>query len=88
MCALQVDTVSGRLTPFKACREMPDSVPSAGAFASHTERTPVDQIDKIELNSIFCHAADEFPATVTCLFCRKAATFLPTDALADTDEYN
>jgi hypothetical protein len=34
--------------PFKAFREMPDSMPYVGAFASHTERVLVDHIDKIE----------------------------------------
>lgn len=46
--ALQVDTISCQLTPFKAFREMPDSMPYVGAFASHTERVLVDHIDKIE----------------------------------------
>jgi hypothetical protein len=46
--ALQVDTVSCQLMPFKAFREMPDSMPYVGAFASHTERVLVDHIDKIE----------------------------------------
>jgi hypothetical protein len=46
--ALQVNTVSCQLTPFKAFREMPDSMPYVGAFASHTERVLVDHIDKIE----------------------------------------
>ena len=49
--ALQVDTVACQLTPFKAFREMPDSMPYVGAFASHTERTLVDHIDEIELKA-------------------------------------
>ncbi len=48
---LQVDTVSCQLTPFKAFREMPDSTPYVGAFASHTERVLVNQINKIELKT-------------------------------------
>ena len=119
--ALQVSAVSCQLTPFKAFREMPDSMPYVGAFASHTERVLVDQITEIEkradqivlnfsgmqeegknagdfsfivyplpkiaLNYIFYRADDDFPATVTCLFSNNAASFLPTDALADTGEY-
>lgn len=46
--ALYIDTVSCQLTPFKAFREMPDSMPYVGAFASHTERVLVNHIDKIE----------------------------------------
>jgi hypothetical protein len=44
-------------------------------------------LPKIALNYIFYRADDEFPASVTCLFSHNAATFLPTDALADTGEY-
>ena len=119
--ALQAAPVSCRLTPFKAFREMPDSMPYVGAFAAHAERVLFDQIDgieqhadriaqrlegaqgsdndagdfsliiyplpKIALNYIFYRADDDFPASVTCLFSNNAATFLPTDALADTAEY-
>ena len=119
--ALQADPVSCQLTPFKAFREMPDSMPYVGAFASRAERVLFDQIDRIEqhagriahrlkglqgsdddagdfslivyplpkiaLNYIFYRADDDFPASVTCLFSNNAATFLPTDALADTAEY-
>jgi hypothetical protein len=119
--ALQASLVSCQLTPFKAFREMPDSMPYVGAFASRTERVLFDQIDAIEqhaeriaerlegtpgsdsdagdfsliiypvpkvaLNYIFYRADDDFPASVTCLFSNNAATFLPTDALADTGEY-
>ena len=46
--ALQVDTISCQLAPYKAFREMPDSMPYVGAFASHTERVLVGHIDKIE----------------------------------------
>ena len=49
--ALQVDTISCQLAPFKAFREMPDSMPYIGAFASHTERVLVNQIDKIEFKA-------------------------------------
>ena len=119
--ALQASAVSCRLAPFKAFREMPDSMPYVGAFASHTERVLFNRIDAIEkhadriarqlkgsqgsdndagdfslivhplpkiaLNYIFYRADDDFPASVTCLFSHNAATFLPTDALADTGEY-
>jgi len=119
--ALRAAPVSCRLTPFKAFREMPDSMPYVGAFAAHAERVLLDQIDKIEqhadriaqrlkgsqgsdndagdfsliiyplpkiaLNYVFYRADDDFPASVTCLFSNNAATFLPTDALADTAEY-
>jgi hypothetical protein len=119
--ALQTDTVSCQLTPFKAFRELPDSMPYVGAFASHAERILIDHIGKIELqaarvaqqfrgsqgaredggdfsivlyplpkialNYIFYRADDEFPASAACLFSNNSATFLPTDALADTGEY-
>jgi hypothetical protein len=119
--ALQAVPASCQLTPFKAFREMPDSMPYVGAFASHAERVLFDQIDgieshadriaeqlkgskgsdndagdfslivyplpKIALNYIFYRADDDFPASVTCLFSNNAATFLATDALADTGEY-
>jgi hypothetical protein len=119
--ALQAALVSCQLTPFKAFREMPDSMPYVGAFASRAERVLFDQIDRIEqhadriahrlkgsqgsdndagdfslivyplpkiaLNYIFYRADDDFAASATCLFSNNAATFLPTDALADTAEY-
>ena len=119
--ALQVNTVSCQLAPFKAFRELPDSMPYVGAFATHTERVLVDHIDQIEqksdwivhqfggsrktrkdtgdfsfivyplpkiaLSYIFYRADDDFPAALTCLFSHNAASFLPTDALADTGEY-
>ena len=44
-------------------------------------------LPKIALNYIFYRADDDFPASVTCLFSNNAATFLATDALADTSEY-
>jgi hypothetical protein len=118
---LQAAAVSCQLTPFKAFREMPDSMPYVAAFASRAERILFDQINKIEhhadriahrlkgsqgsdndagdfsliiyplpkvaLNYIFYRADDDFPVSVTCLFSNNAATFLPTDALADTAEY-
>ena len=37
-------------TPFKAYREIPNSMPYAGAFASHTEKILIPHIDKIEDN--------------------------------------
>ena len=119
--ALKASPVSCQLAPFKAFREMSDSMPYVGAFASHTERVLFEQIDEIEqhadriaqrlkgtlgsdndagdfsliiyplpkiaLNYIFYRADDDFPASATCLFSNNAATFLPTDALADTAEY-
>ena len=119
--ALQADTVSCKLKPFKAFRDMPDSMPYVGAFALHAERILVAHIDRIEyqadrvahqfkgsrgaredggdfsiivyplpkiaLNYIFYRADEEFPASVICLFSNNSATFLPTDALADTGEY-
>jgi hypothetical protein len=119
--ALRASPASCQLTPFKAFREMPDSMPYVGAFASHSEHVLFEQIDgiekhanriaqrlngsagsdneagdfslivyplpKIALNYIFYRADDDFPASATCLFSNNAATFLPTDALADTGEY-
>ena len=119
--ARQATTVSCQLTPFKAFREMPDSMPYIGAFASHAEGVLLDQIGEIEqhadqiaqqlkglqgsendagdfslivyplpkiaLNYVFYRADEDFPASVTCLFSNNAATFLPTDTLADTGEY-
>ena len=119
--ALQASPAACQLAPFKAFREMPDSMPYVGAFASRTEQVLIDQIDRIEqhadriaqqfgstpgsdndagdfsliiyplpkvaLTYIFYKADDDFPASVTCLFSNNAATFLPTDALADTGEY-
>jgi hypothetical protein len=35
-------------TPFKAFREIPNSMPYAGAFAGHTEQILIPHIDKIE----------------------------------------
>ena len=46
--ALQASLVSCQLTPFKAFREMPDSMPYVGAFASRAERVLFDQIEGIE----------------------------------------
>jgi hypothetical protein len=46
--ALQASSVSCQLTPFKAFREMPDSMPYVGAFASRAERVLFNQIDGIE----------------------------------------
>ncbi len=49
--ALQADSGACQLTPFKAFREMPDSMPYVGAFAANTERVLLDRIDKIELEA-------------------------------------
>jgi hypothetical protein len=46
--ALQATLVSCKLAPFKAFREIPDSMPYVAAFASRTERVLFDQIDEIE----------------------------------------
>ena len=59
-----------------------ESSNGAGDFSIRVYPLP-----KIALNYIFYRADDEFPASVTCLFSHNAATFLPTDALADTGEY-
>ena len=119
--ALHAVAASCQLRPFKAFREIPDSMPYVAAFASRTEQVLSHKIDRIEpraqqlaaqlqglqdldnnagdfsliiyplpkiaLNYIFYRADDEFPASITCLFSNNAATFLPTDALADTGEY-
>ena len=118
--ALQIQPISCKLKPYRAFREMPDSMPYVGAFASHAESMLADHIEQIEnhldsiievfggsrgtdgagdfsiqvyplpkiaLTYIFYRADDEFPASVTCLFSHNAASFLPTDALADTAEY-
>ena len=57
------------------------SVDEPGDFSIRVYPLP-----KIALNYIFYRADDEFPASVTCLFSHNAATFLPTDALADPGE--
>ena len=46
----------------------------------------VRPLPKIALNYIFYRADEEFPAAVSCLFSNNAASFLPTDALADVGE--
>jgi len=46
--ALQASSAACRLTPYKAFREMPDSMPYVGAFASHTEQVLLGRIDGIE----------------------------------------
>ncbi|MBU2431585.1 MAG: DUF3786 domain-containing protein [Proteobacteria bacterium] len=35
-------------TPFKSFKELPDSMPYVGAFATHTEQTLVPHVDKIK----------------------------------------
>ena len=49
--ALRAAPVSCQLTPFKAFREMPDSMPYVAAFASRAERVLFDHIDEIEQHS-------------------------------------
>jgi hypothetical protein len=39
-----------RLEPFKAFKELPDSAPYVGAFASHTEQVLVPKVDRIMEN--------------------------------------
>jgi len=39
-----------RLEPFKAFKELPDSAPYVGAFASHTEQILVPKVDRIMKN--------------------------------------
>ena len=46
--ALGIDAVACLLEPFKAFREMPDSMPYVGAFTSHTEQVLVEHIGNIE----------------------------------------
>ena len=46
--ALRTAHAACQLTPFKAFREMPDSMPYVGAFASRTEQVLFEQIDGIE----------------------------------------
>lgn len=46
--ALQVGTTDCQLTPFKAFREMPDSMPYVGAFASHAEHILDQHITEVE----------------------------------------
>ena len=46
--ALHVTSVPCQLTPFRAFRDMPDSMPYIGAFASHAEHVLVEHIAKIE----------------------------------------
>ena len=46
--ALQVTHNACQLTPFRAFREMPDSMPYVGAFASNTESVLLEHIGTIE----------------------------------------
>ncbi|MBW2488672.1 MAG: DUF3786 domain-containing protein [Deltaproteobacteria bacterium] len=46
--ALQATGIACRLAPYKAFREMSDSMPYVGAFASNTERVLMEHIDIIE----------------------------------------
>jgi hypothetical protein len=46
--ALQVTNSACQLAPFKAFREMPDSMPYVGAYASNTESVLLEHIDTIE----------------------------------------
>ena len=45
--ALQVTNSTCQLAPFKAFREIPDSMPYVGAFASNTESVLLEHIDTI-----------------------------------------
>ena len=61
----------------------PDDAPDIpGDFAFVVRPLP-----KIALGYIFYRRDEEFPASATCLFSNNAASFLPTDALADVGEY-
>jgi hypothetical protein len=46
--ALQVTAAACQLRPFKAFRELPDSMPYVAAFASNTESVLADHIDTVE----------------------------------------
>lgn len=46
--ALQAQLIPCKLKPFLGFREMPDSMPYVGAFASHAERVLVNRIELIE----------------------------------------
>ena len=46
--ARQVTNSACQLAPFRAFREMPDSMPYVGAFASNTENVLLEHIDAIE----------------------------------------
>jgi hypothetical protein len=48
--ALQANAAPCIPTPYKAYRELPNSMPYVGAFASHTEQILLPHIDKIETN--------------------------------------
>ena len=48
--ALHANAEMCRPTPYKAYRELPNSMPYAGAFASHTEQILIPHIAKIEDN--------------------------------------
>ncbi len=45
--ALYADAEAFRLEPLKAFKEVPDSTPYVGAFASHTEQILVPKVDRI-----------------------------------------
>ncbi|MDM8536052.1 DUF3786 domain-containing protein [Desulfobacterales bacterium HSG17] len=48
--ALHSGTDSCIETPFKAFKDFPNSAPYAGAFATHTQNTLIDHVEKIEDN--------------------------------------
>lgn len=48
MYALNATDTSMSLTPLKAFKEFPDSMPYAGAFATHTEQLLVPHVDRIK----------------------------------------
>lgn len=49
--ALRITAAACQLTSFKAFRELPDSMPYVGAFASNTEGILAEHIDKVERES-------------------------------------
>jgi hypothetical protein len=56
--------------------------PSSGDFSFVVYPFP-----KLALCYIFYEADDDFPPSVTCLYSKNAASFMPNDALADVGEY-
>ncbi|MBI9084221.1 MAG: DUF3786 domain-containing protein [Desulfobacterales bacterium] len=60
--ALHATTESAVATPFRAFKELPDSMPYAGAFAAHVEQILVPRVGAIEAaRSQICTALDGGP---------------------------
>lgn len=49
--ALNAHAAPPQLEPFKAFKEIPDSMPYVGAFASHTEQILVPEVDRLMKNA-------------------------------------